>query len=1262
MLFAYLLVAQTDGLLRAQERDELEQLFENSIRPVLTDTCFSCHGDPNAKLSGGLRVDSREALLKGGDSGPAIDLQKPEESLLLKAIARAEGASPMPPNNDRALRSDQLAKFKKWIESGAAWPAKSARFESRQHWAFQSLGPRDPALDIDHWLRVKQTAAHAKMAPPADRRTLIRRATFDLTGLPPTFEQVEAFVNDPSPQAYAQLIDRLLDSPSYGERWARHWLDIVRYADTAGETADYPVPNAWRYRNYVIEAFQQDKPYDQFLREQIAGDILADDESTAAGYASKVTATGYLAISRRFGFDSENYHHLTIQDTIDTLGQSVLGLSLGCARCHDHKFDPISMQDYYALYGIFDSSRYAFPGSEQKQKVRSMMPLVPARQALVTWRKFDERIGSLRQNLERNGQPTTPAVLRMLNDMDGDFELQAPAAGGSNGVLVPPWMVEGPVAVTNGSQSPFRNVYGQGKAGIRIDASDDNSSYRVWQALTPRRTPARDTRLQFSLDFRVPDSPASSSGNHQLWLGGYPDSAAVAIDIGRNYLQWNETSTSPARSLEFEPGKWINLQIALDLTERTYTIQFGEPGTEQRTAKLPFRPNWNGVIELVVLRSGTNSAGSPRPAIEFDNLAIADLTNLDDKSRTNEASTQNKSRDQDASAISKTLSELVGTDSDFELQTQDAPPSAPWNAGPNSVVKILPRAQSPDHSQFPPGILGIHMPNRGEYDGFGCSLPTTWKPETQQTLQASFEFNCADAAAGGNGTWRFYIGHGPGNSAAVELFLNDQQLFSRSGDARTPVGPLKVGQWYRVALELNLKDRKFKGQARSLDGAANNFEWSSDFASGWDGTIDHTFIDSYGHIGGVRPALDVDNYRVAPPQAAAAASSLEPANVATAKDDATAKRQRVSQLRQQLTSLKESLKADAATLERDLTNGPFDMAYAIAEGTPHNANIQLRGEPTQPGAVVPRGFIKILGGQALPSDAAGSGRLPLADWLTRDVAHLSARVMVNRLWQFHFGRGLVPTPNDFGVRGQPPTHPELLDQLANDFIQCGWSIKTMHRQIMLSKAYQQASVWPGSDETSVLSRDFYVGFARRRLSAEEIRDSILSVSGLLDNSPGTAHPFAAPTTWGYSQHAPFSAVYDHDKRSIYLMTQRLKRHPFLALFDGSDPNASTAVRLGTTVPTQALYFMNDPFVHRASTTWAGRLVGSTASDYRLMNAYTGALQRGPTDSELQEAGKFIDAYNAAMKEAGVTDDPPGVQATAALLRTLMGSNEFLHVD
>ena len=231
-----------------------------------------------------------------------------------------------------------------------------------------------PRSDLDRFILAKLEERGLRPNADADKRTLLRRATYDLTGLPPTPEETREFLADQSPDAFAKVIERLLASPAYGEKWGRHWLDLVRYADTSGCNSDFPIPSAYRYRNYVIDAFNRDLPYDEFLREQIAGDLLpaANDEERFR----KIIGTGYLAIARRFGSRAKEFH-LTLEDLLDNLGKATLGLSLGCARCHDHKFDPVSTQDYYALYGIFESSRFAFPGTEIYRHTKDFTPLVP---------------------------------------------------------------------------------------------------------------------------------------------------------------------------------------------------------------------------------------------------------------------------------------------------------------------------------------------------------------------------------------------------------------------------------------------------------------------------------------------------------------------------------------------------------------------------------------------------------------------------------------------------------------------------------------------------------------------------------------------------------------------------------------------------------------------------------------------------------------------------------------------------------------------
>ncbi len=289
----------------------------------------------------------------------------------------------MPPPKSGQLPADQIKNFEAWVKMGAPDPRSRAAItpttkpaggidfaKAQKFWSLQPVKDQPipavadahwPLSPIDNFLLAKLEAQHLTPVAPADKRTLIRRATFDLTGLPPTPAEIDAFLADESPAAFEKIVDRLLTSPQYGERWGRHWLDVVRYADTAGCNSDFPVPSAFKYRNYVIDSFNQDKPYDQFVREQIAGDLLPAEDDAAR--QEQTIATGYLAISRRYGSSGKDFH-LTIEDTIDNVGKAMLGLSVSCARCHDHKFDPIPNRDYYSLYGIFNSTTYAFPGTE----------------------------------------------------------------------------------------------------------------------------------------------------------------------------------------------------------------------------------------------------------------------------------------------------------------------------------------------------------------------------------------------------------------------------------------------------------------------------------------------------------------------------------------------------------------------------------------------------------------------------------------------------------------------------------------------------------------------------------------------------------------------------------------------------------------------------------------------------------------------------------------------------------------------------------
>ena len=962
--------------------------FESRIRPLLTEHCLSCHS--GEKTKGGLALESREGWLKGGDSGPAIVPGNPDESLLLKAVRHEE--LEMPP--EKQLSSREIADLEEWIRSGAPDPrVAGARLggmraeEARHWWAFQPLAGTAQRLttkSIDAMLDEKLLKHHLVPLPPADKRTLIRRATYDLTGLPPTPAEVEAFLADESPDAYDKVIDRLLDSPQYGVHWGRHWLDVVRYADTAGENTDRPLPHAWRYRNWVFESLQQDLPFDQFTRLQVAGDLIAangTDEQRREG----IVATGYLAVARRFGHDLDQETHLMHEDVIDNLGKNFIGLTLGCARCHDHKYDPVTARDYYALYGIFSSTRFAFPGCEAKGQPRDLVPLLTAAQVdeqLAPWRAETALIEQ--QKLERQA-----AIERQTN-------LFREATAGRTRQLARRTIDEGGEAQLLGPE------------GKPLEPISIRRGELLVLTVLPNGNHGADSTL---VDWTI----ANSDNPEQVWS---------TSEISSDLLAGNPKPAAGG-------AQWVFLQI-------------GEEGP----------------VPLLERRSANG-----------------------------------------------------GT---------DAIPS--WSIGSEpSVFANRSDQQVELWTKFPPKSLFLHP-------GDKRPVAIGWISPVDATLAVSGKIADIHSASGLDGV-SYELTH-----------------YSLSELGSQP-----------VSTEL-------------------------------------------GASGGSPAPGDLLLTLFVAHQLPVASPSPQPA---------------------------------------------LPVAYGVVDGNSDDAPLQLRGEPEQLGPPVPRRWLEILGGTVLPANS-GSGRKELAEWII--ASPLFARVLANRVWQWHFGAGLVRTSNDFGSRGELPTHPELLEALATELVANGYQLKPLHRLIMQSAAYQRSSL-SGAElieadpENACLAR-----YSRRRLTAEELRDSLLQTSGQLDPMPAEAHPFPPESSWGFTQHEPFNAVYDSRKRSAFLMVQRQRRHPFLALFDGADPNASTPLRQQTNVSTQALYFLNDPFFHQQSQAVATELLKCEAVD-RPSELYSRLLQRPATSLERAKITRLIDSYPGSEQEKW-----------AAAARVVLASNEFLFVD
>ncbi len=738
-----------------------------------------------------------------------------QASELIARVTATDDDQRMPPRGD-PLDDEEVGRLRRWIADGASMPIQAADTPTQsaiKHWSLRPVVRSDvPTVDdaswannaIDRFVLAKREASGLRDVGDASPEALLRRATYSMTGLPPTPEQTKAFLAQAAVDrsiAWHRVVDRLLTVPEMGERWGRHWMDWVRYADTAGDNSDFPIPQAYLYRNYIVESFNADVPYDRFLTEQIAGDLLPAED--LAQRNRQTIATGYLAMARRFGSLVERYPwHLTIEDTIDNVGRTMMGLTISCARCHDHKFDPISTRDYYGLYGIFASTRYPTPGLELFQVPDDLIPLVS-----------EDRWKSIVKPYEKETRKLRDELHRLL----------------------------------------------------------DKSARRAIE-----------------------------------------DAAA----------------------------------------EQDRTVD------QQRAAR----------DELDALLMSTRKAGSK---------------------------------------LAKHLKKI--------------------------------------------------------------------------------------------------------------------------------------------------------------------------------------------------PAID--------------------------------------------------------------------SAYAVAEATPTDAAIQIKGEPTRPGAIVPRGFPGVLGGQRLPEDltAQSSGRLELARWITSSDNPLTARVIANRVWQCHFGMGLVATPNDFGLRGDPPSNPELLDWLADELIRSGWSLKHLHRQILLSHAYQLAALDnPGNRAVDPANRLLW-RFNRQRLDAESIRDTLLAISGSLDRTPQTEpYPIPPPRDWEYTQHHPFKEYYPSDKRSLYQMTKRLTVDPYLQSFDGADPNACTARRDQSVTSLQALYFVNNEFLHQQAARLAAHLTELSTKQPRateddaavLIDAFEIILCRSPRDEEMDW---LMDYLIQARQQMGDTPDHR-TELWASVVRTLLRLNEFIYLD
>jgi hypothetical protein len=1089
-------------------------------------------------------------VLRGGESGAAVVSGKPDESPLIRAVRYLD--EPRMPPKER-LKDREIEILSRWVAMGLPWPgtkpaapapvpeSRGNQFtdDQRRFWSFQPIkdAPAPEVQDaawarsaVDRYILATLEGRGFRPAAPADKRTLIRRATFDLIGLPPSPGEVEAFLADGSPDAFARVVDRLLNSPRYGERWGRHWLDVVRYAD-ARDLIQLPPESdfreVWRYRDWVVSAFNRDLPYPEFLRHQIAGDLLPPTEPGGIN-ADGLVATGMLALADFVPGDVDKDQMIAdyVNDQVDVIGRTFLGLSLACARCHDHKFDPISTEDYYALAGIFFSSRL-IPGPVPGNTPLVRVPLLP--QAEVAKIQAQDA-NDVRRRAELERQIPDAA------DREYIALLKGPLLKESARYLVAACDVRGRSSATRGELANQRGLDEKILAGWidylgRVDS----------QPHVPRHPTLRDAasgrltgsaleqsarELQAALADRASRAETIASAakptlaQSSLILLRADDPQIVATPEGRVSL-WPGRSGLPsdARGIGQDGGP-TRVEAVINGHAKTVLRFDGHSLME-----VPRRASPTGSL-FVVFRTSETGGGSQR---------------------------------------------LVGwEDSDV---------------GKHGLGLLV----------DPKGPLQAILRN----DGRSGDLVDPVRAE-------GFEVACVTWGAGGTALDR--------NGATV-AGKGIESVSSDPGIASLHIGGPGSGGGARFRgdlAEIRVYDRPLEQSERQLVEAELRDAW---FKASEPNPPDRDLL------------ADLQEELI---------SSRGPFWVPAEQRTSTlpeASRARLAAMTRELDELKKKSPREIPRAVAVQDGGPPGTRHEGFKDVP----VFLRGNPKKLGKAVPRGFPKILTGEQRQPITEGSGRRQLAEWLARPDHPLTSRVMVNRIWQHHFGEGLVRTPNDFGLRGERPTHPELLDHLAARFVDSGWSTKAMHRLIMLSAAYQQGGravdgLVAVDPENRLLGR-----MSRRRLDAEAIRDSLLFVAGRLDTTPG----------------GPAFPDLGVPRRTLYLSSARTgaSTSDFGRLFDRADPGSIVDRRGQSIVAPQALFFMNDPFVADQAHTLASRVVREGTGDdrARIHRLYATALSRPPTQAEVDLGLRLL----APDGEA----DP-----WERYCLMVLGSNEFIYLD
>lgn len=1121
--------------------------FAKDVQPIFTAHCIKCHGAEKPKAQ--FRVDLRTNLVAGGDSGePGIAIGKSAESHLIKLVAEVVKGEVMPPKG-KALTDEQVAILRAWIDQGAKWSegipggdlpdAADLKMQRGDHWSLQPVKrPVTPVVKHQDWVRTpvdafiaqKLEAKGLSPSPQADRATLVRRAFLVLTGLPPTPEQVQAFVKDERPDAMAHLVDWLLANPRYGERWARHWLDLARFAETNGFETNTPRPNAWHYRDYVISAFNQDKPYDQFIREQLAGDALGEDAGTGflvGGPYDQVKSPDIgLTLMQRSD---------ELNDIVNTTSTAFLGLTVACARCHNHKFDPVSQKDYFSFLGVFAGVNHGDRALRRKLTPEEQRQADAMKNELESLKAQVARIEEIGRGLAatKPGGKQSPTRTILI-----DEEATTVADGAAR------------VTHLHKPQSPGVNPEG-GQRGHRSDPGDID---------------------------RLPNL----SGGRYLWWNSQPDTDFItyhpsAAGRFRIWVSWGSGHASHAANAQY----WLDLDGDLKTREDQKLLATVDQrhfawATEAQKKEAPAgKPLWSGLQfvgahdiqanSVVVLRGGKTDA----KAITADVMVFQE-----------EAEGAPKADLQNASAIHPRLRDPVNSRMNEEV-------FAPQKA---KFVRFTIHAANSSHPCI--DELEVHSASLGTMPSRNVALGA--KPTSSGNLEG-FPIHqlehVNDGKVGNNHSW---ISNTVGTSW-VQLELAEPVMVHRIvwGRDRTQQFADRTATQYTIEVSAD---------------EANPQNWVT-VASSRDRVPYGTTLENL-------PA-----YRFA-----------------------GLSREQADELRR--------LTGEVARVQKQIdTASSSQVGYLGTFSQPAPVRRLFRGDPMSPREVVEPGALEMFEQDLKLTNTTPEQqrRVALANWIASKENPLTARVMVNRIWHHHFGTGIVDTPSDFGKMGTQPTHPELLDWLADEFMKSGWSIKHVQKLIVTSAVWQQSS-HPREEPLKIdASARLLWRFPPQRLEAEAIRDSILAVAGTLNDRMGGPgwNPFQANNNYVrvYTPKEDFTG--DDLRRMVYMYKVRMEHDATFGAFDCPDAGQPTASRTKSTTAIQALSLFNSSIVMQQAQAMATRLqkeAGDQAAA-QVKAAFMLCFGRAPQQKELDASVSFISA-----------------QGLPAFCRAMLNANEFLFVQ